>query len=848
MLPDPFSHPQFREYMSNSPAFKQMLGDDGQPDPHWASFFQSYFRIGEEEILSRNTDIQRLLRENGVTYNIHGDPSGLNRPWKIDIIPFLINRNEWTKIESGLKQRAELMNLLLEDIYGERNLIRKGIIPMDLVYNHAGFLRECSGLKLAGPKRLVLYSADIARSGTGQLWVVNDRTQAPSGSGYALENRTTMTRVIPELFDGLKVRHLAPYFNALRDGLIATAPAHAKNPRIVILTPGASNETYFEHSFLSSYLGFTLVQGNDLIVKDNFVWLKTLGGLERVDVILRRVDDVYCDPVELREDSQLGIPGLLQVVRNGNVGIANPLGSGILENPGLMPFMQQLCRYFFSEDLILPTIASWWCGQPSEMNYVIDNLATLVVKKIHRSATGSSAIDGASLSHEQLSELRSQIQMNPNLYVGQEKVEISYTPSLINGKIEPRKVLFRNFLAGTPEGYVAMAGGLCRTSSEAGNFLISNQLGGFSKDAWVLSPEPGRVIHTLKDVNSFSAGGFTNMLPSHAAENLFWVGRYTERLLGNARFLRTVMQFLAEGNKLKTYNNEQTERNLLIAFTHYSYTYPGFTGEKKEEIFHDPWKELRDILFNSKRAGGIRNNFLLFNRAIHEVRDHWSTDTWRVIRKVDEELNEDNNQQSHLQMLHTLDDLITSMVAFIGLNRESISREQGWIMLDLGRKIEQSLLLISMLKATMTASLSEQVEYNLLQAVLMSNENLVNYRYKYRLPVQNSLVLDLMLFDPNNPRSLTYQVDRLKAHLQNLPKTNNGHALTGYERLIIEADTLLKLVNKQEISNPDKESRTYKKLDEFLEKLYDLLSGIPGMISKTYFKHEMPSQPIVVLR
>lgn len=849
MHTDPFSHPQFREYLGNSSAFQQMLAENGQPDPHWATLFTSYFRLGEDEILSRNNDILRLIRENGVTYNIHGDPSGLNRPWKIDIIPFLINRNEWNKIEAGLRQRAELMNFILSDIYGEQRLIKNGILPMELVYNHPGFLRECAGIKPNGKKSLVLYSADLARSATGSLWVVNDRTQAPSGSGYALENRTTMTRVIPELFDGLKVRHLSPYFNALRDGLASIAPSQAGNPRIVILTPGANNETYFEHSFLSSYLGFTLVHGNDLIVKDNYVWLKTLGGLERVDVILRRVDDIFCDPVELREDSQLGIPGLLQVIRKGNVGIANPLGSGILENPGLMAFLQQIARFHFSEDLILPTIASWWCGQPNEMNYVLDHLSTLVIKKISRSSSGSSAIDGAALGAEQLEDLKKQIKANPTIFVGQEKVEISYTPSLINGKIEPRKVLFRNFLVSNGDSYTAMAGGLCRTSSEAGNFLISNQLGGFSKDAWVISPEPGRVIHTLKESSENISSTFNSMLPSHAAENLFWVGRYTERVLGNCRLLRTVMQFLAEGNKLKTYNNEQTERNLLEAFTRYSYTFPGFTGEDREEKFAEPWKELRDILFNEKRAGGICNTFMAFHRAIYEVRDHWSTDTWRVIRTVEEELHpEPGTQQTHLQMLHTLDDLITSMVAFIGLNRESISREQGWIMLDLGRKIEQSLLLINMLRATMTGNYSEQVEYNLMQSVLMSNENLINYRYKYRLPVQNTLVLDLMLFDPNNPRSLTYQIDRLRGHLQNLPKNNPGYSLTDYERLILEADTLMKLVKKHELAEPDAHTRTYRNLDEFLEKLYDLLAAIPGMVSKTYFKHEVTTQPMVMLR
>jgi uncharacterized circularly permuted ATP-grasp superfamily protein/uncharacterized alpha-E superfamily protein len=846
MNPNLLANPIFRDYFNIHQSYGELLGEDGKVRPHWETFFETYTRLGEEEINSRNTDTLRLLKENGVTYNIYGDPNGLNRPWKLDNIPFIISQEEWTSIETGLSQRAQLLNFILEDIYGERKLIREGILPMELIFNHAGFLRPCSGIHQRGKHQLVLYSADIAKSTKGKLWVVNDRTQAPSGSGYALENRTTMTRVIPELFDGLKVRHLSPYFNALRNGLNDIAPHKNLNPRIVILTPGSSNETYFEHSYLSSHLGFTLVQGNDLIVKDNFVWLKTMGGLELVDVILRRVDDIYCDPLELKADSQLGIPGLLQCVRSGNVSLANPLGSSVLENPGLMPFLQRISRYFLNEDLILPTIASWWCGQPRELQYVLENIKTLVIKKIHRAATGSSSIDGASLSNSQLEACKQQIRLNPAFYVGQEKVEISLSPSLIEGRIVPQKVLFRSFLVSSQHDYTAMSGGLVRSSADAANFLISSQSGGFSKDAWIISPEPGRVVNVLKETPESAVETYNDMLPSHAAENLFWVGRYTERILGNARFLRTVMQFLAEGNKLITDVNKQTERSLLEAFTKYSYTLPGFVGEDADKLYADPWKELKDVLFNEKRTGGIKYNFYQFHKAIHEVRDHWSTDTWRVIRGMEEGLQNGIplSHHGHLQMIHALDNLITSIVAFIGLNRESISREQGWIMLDVGRKIEQSLLVITMLRTNLVKKYSEQVEYNLQQSVLMSNEGLVNYRYKYRRPLQNLLVIDLLLFDPNNPRSLTYQVVRLKSYLQNLPKNNGGKSLTEYERLILEADTMLKLADKKELALSDDEGYTH--LEKFLFRLFGILSAIPGVISKAFFKHEMTPKTIII--
>lgn len=815
-------------------AYKEIVGEDNSLMPHWNTFFNSLSQLSAAEIEARRQDIFRMLRENGVTYNIYGDPSGLNRPWNLDIIPFLISKEEWAVTEAGLVQRAELLNLLLQDIYGERKLIKNGLLPADLIYNHKGFLRQCAGIRQLHNHSLILYSADLARSSDGKVWVLNDRTQAPSGSGYALENRITMARVLPELFNDLQVRHLSSYFDTLRQSLHDIAPSRKQDTRVVILTPGPVNETYFEHSYLSSYLGFTLVQGDDLMVMDNYVWLKTLGGLEKVDVILRRVDDYFCDPLELKEDSRLGIPGLLQAVRSGNVSIANPLGSSILENPGLMPFLQSMSRYFLNQDLILPSIASWWCGQPKEMNYVLDNLRSLVIKKIYKQSRTSTSIDGAGLSEREVDDLKQAIKAHPYLYVAQEKVNISATPSLVNGNIEPRSALFRTFLTSNAYTYTAMTGGLTRTAPNHNNFIISNQLGSISKDTWIISPEPENkpLIHTDHiDISAPQKGDIT----SRTAENLFWVGRYAERVLGNARFLRTVLQFITEGNRHNQNNDIETEQHLLEALTHYTVTYPGFLEEEK---FAHPWQELRSILFDETKMGSLINNFRLFCRVVYAERDHWSTDTWRVIWSMENELkNADVNHLTHIKALNVLDNLITSMVAFIGLNRESISREQGWIMLDAGRKIEQCMLLVSMLRSTLVNKHDDQVDYNLQESVLKSNETLVNYRYKYRVHIQHTLVLELMLLDPNNPRSLIYQLDRLKAYLSNLPKIQPGFVLPQHERLILEAHALLKLTDTEQLTMLDTESGQYKNLDEFLEKMYSLLFNITGAVSKLYFKH-----------
>lgn len=831
-----------QNYLSNHHSYDELLGNDGHLRPHWAAFFKSFNQLGNAEIQNRNTEISRLLKENGVTYNIYSDDTAeVNRDWNVDAIPFLISKEEWVTVEAALIQRAELLNLLLQDIYGDQKLIKKGVVPLELIYNHTGFLRQCAGIKIPGKHNLVLYAADMARSPDGKLWIISDRTQAPSGSGYALENRTVMTRVLPELFTGLKVRHLSPYFDTLNNSLNELGLRLHQNPRIVILTPGPGNETYFEHSYLSSHLGYTLVQGRDLMVKHNFVWLKTLSGLEKVDVIIRRVDDVYCDPLELKADSQLGVVGLLQVIRSGNVSVANPPGSSILENPGLMPFLQNISKYFFGTGLLMPAIASWWCGQPKELKYVLNNIQSLVIKRIYRGSSRSTSVDGGSLSSSQLLDLKQQINKYPYLYAGQEKIGLSSTPSLVNGKIEPRKTIFRSFLVSNGNSYTAMPGGLSRTSSDALNFIVSNQSGGHSKDTWIISSEPATILNIPKKGADCLPAITNGILPSNTAENLFWVGRYTERLLGNARFHRTIIQSITEGNRLMMESDIETEKILLKALTHYTFTYPGFVDDKvdKEEKLKHPWPELKDILFNEKRVGSLKYDFILFINAVHAVRDHWSTDTWRVLRGMEEAWStvKDNSKPGHLKMQQVLDSLITWVVAFIGLNRESISREQGWLMLDMGRKIEQCLLLTSMLRATLVNKYDDQVDYKLQETVLISNESLVNFRYKYRSLVQLPLVLDLMIFDPNNPRSLLYQLDRLKKNLANLPKTLPDKTLSAHDILINKSYNLLKLANKETLSVLNEKDGQYLHLDNFLSDMYDLLSGIQTAISKTYFIH-----------
>jgi uncharacterized circularly permuted ATP-grasp superfamily protein len=424
-------------YLLRADDYDEMLDSHGQVRSHWLALMQEMEKLGSAEMELRRKQALKLLRENGVTYNVYGDADGSSRPWQLDPVPLIISGEEWRDIESGLLQRAELLNMILADLYGPRELTKRNLLPHELIYNHGGFLRACDQVKLPGHHQLIMFAADLARGPDQKMWVISDRTQAPSGAGYALENRIAVSRVLPSIFRQSQAYRLANFFKSMHAGLTAIAPPHAESPRIVLLTPGPFNETYFEHAYLASFLGYPLVQGEDLTVRDGYVWLKSLTGLQRVDVIIRRVDDTYCDPLELREDSRLGIPGLLEAARRGNVAIANPLGSGILENPGIQPFLPGIAQHYLGETLKLQSAATWWCGQPLEMDYVLANLDRLVIKPIYRTPEFMPVL-GHLLSQSQLAELRDRIRANPAFYVGQEHVSFSTAPCITPQGFEPR--------------------------------------------------------------------------------------------------------------------------------------------------------------------------------------------------------------------------------------------------------------------------------------------------------------------------------------------------------------------------------------------------------------------------
>ncbi len=833
--------PFFSDYFKGFKNYDEVLKADMKINPNWEKLLTNFSNLGIDEANKRQEDLDWLLSENGVTYNVYNDPDGLNRPWNLNIIPFVINNDEWKDLEKGLQQRAHLLDLVLKDIYGDQELIKNGIVPSEIIFAHRGFLRPCHHIQYKTAQQLLIHSADLARGPDGRMWVVNDRTQAPSGIGYALENRFSIQKVVPDFFKGINIQHP---FNFLRDFnnlLVNSAITNKENPTIVILSPGPHNETYFEHSYLSSFLGYPLVKGNDLVVRENKVWLKTLKGLIQVDVIYRRVDDTFTDPLELNGNSYLGVAGLLNVVRAENVAIMNPIGSGVLENPGLIPFMNSVCRYFLKEDLILPQIASWWCGQEKELKFVLENIKKFVVKPIdntHREHIYFCEF----LSDDEIETLKKEILAKPYKYVAQEKISFSTAPNFTKKNLEPRKVMCRTFAVAKDNSYSIMPGGLVRVAAEREDLRVSNQKGGTSKDFWITGNASGsskkyqRYHWNHATSNSFSGIG---NIPSNTAENLFWSGRYLARTLTTARYVRMVLNEMANSEFTNRESDSESLHILFQSITHLTSIFPGFTGKNKEEALKNPLKEIAIVLFDETQVGSLAHALRSFKNSYYSLRNLWSRDMWRVydmLQKLWQEFDEKDHQNIQ-KITKLLDNVITKLIAFIGLIEESILVDQGLLLYFIGLQMELATMTIDKTRALLSISNNNEVEYEILEALLNSHESLNIYRYSFRSYLDIENVVKLILLDDCYSRSLKYQLNRIKKDIFKLPKRTNGSDLTGAQKSILKACELIKNANSAALIKVDENSVTRSELDELLALLSDLIFETSMAVSDMYFNH-----------
>jgi len=824
-------------YQPSQSAFDELLGDDGAMRPHFGKLVGDLEEFSAAELQRRSDTCQRLVHEQGITYNVYGDPRGIERPWQLDPIPFIIAPDEWRALEVGLIQRATLLNKILADCYGSQELIRSRWLSPALVFAQPDFLRPCHNIRGTADTLLHFYAADLARSPDGQWWVISDRTQIPTGAGYALANRLTTSRILPEPFRDHHVHRLAGFFREVQTSLAQLAPRLQDQARVVMLTPGPHNETYFEQAYLARYLGYMLVEGQDLTVRDHHVFLKTLTGLEQVDVILRRVDDDFCDPLELRNDSMLGVPGLIEAIRASNVVVANALGSGLLESPAFMAFLPGLCRHVLGEKLRLPSVATWWCGQESAQEYVLEHLDELVVKPAFRTHRRTPDPEKP-LSEDQRDTLKRHIEFDPDLFVAQERVELSTAPSWDGHKLVPRPVGLRVFLIATGDSYRVMPGGLTRVSPDGGGRFISMQRGGSSKDTWITSETP------VEEVSLLHAAGqgvelrrTGNNLPSRLADNFFWLGRYSERADATARLLRSTLQ---------RFNPERTGSGLLMLaplLRTLEVQGPLPSVLEKPELRQNPEAfeaELLAGIFDPARNGSLRQIMDQLQRLAMLVRDRTSNDMWSALSRLNERVNMPAASLAMLagDAVGVLNEMLIGLAAFHGLARENMTRAQAWRFLDMGLRLERAVNLGTLLDATLNSP--EADNPSVLEAVLEVADSSITYRSRYNLLTHVPAVFDLVLLDDKNPRSVLFQINQLAKHFRHLPQGRDGAVESGQTLLQETAARLNRIDARELVAKPQQwpDSDVNQVIRETLRDLPKLSNAIAA----SYFAHSTISR------
>ncbi len=816
--------------------YDEVLDERGEIRPHWQAFAEGLMRFGPDEMHRRWALGQRLLRDNGVTYNVYGDPAGLDRPWRLDPLPVILSQNEWVMIAAGIEQRATLLDTILSDLYGKRALVSRGRIPSSLLHANPAFLRPCHGWQPSGKRRLHIYAADMTRGHDGQWRVLGDRTESPSGSGYALENRSIVSRVLPELHRSLQVERLGPYFDTLRRSLQQLSPRHQEDPRIVLLSPGPYNATYFEHAFMARQLGITLVQGEDLTVRDNNVYLKALTGLQRVDVILRRTGDIWCDPLELRGDSALGVAGLLQSARSGNVALANSIGTGLLDGASMMGFLPSLARDLLGEELLLPSVATWWCGEPEACRYVCDNLDRLILRSAFI-ANRDQPLVGSALSDAEAARLRESIASKPWHWVAQELGGTSTVPVWTSGQLEPHHSVLRVFAVATDRGWQALPGGLARLSTERDLLTMRLQAGGGgSKDVWITSG-------TRRDAASIArirapAVRLTRDnrdLPSRVADNMFWLGRYLERCETRTRLLRSALEHTEES--LAQDDGPQALSTLAILGKLGLELPEGVGDEAVESLPHrlaqyhmDPTKE------------GLAASVDRLLRVVGNLRDRLSADTWRSIQRLRDEVELLVAESLEGDAIGHLNSMVLTMQAISGLAMENMTRGPQWVFLDCGRRLERATALVETLGGAL-ADVENEDEVPL-ELLLELWDSVMTYRSRYLASPRLAGVLDLLLCDESNPRSFGFQIAALSRHMDLLAGMGDD---SGFYRPEQKLMTILSgTVRTTDVTILARYERDagYYDAERLLDFLRSRLWELSEQTSRTYFTHAQWRLPV----
>jgi uncharacterized circularly permuted ATP-grasp superfamily protein/uncharacterized alpha-E superfamily protein len=776
----------------------EFVGPDGQPRGSWRNFLSLLDADGSEESLAA---AERRVRDIGVSYRVHGEAR--ERSWAMNRLPLLIEESDWKEIVAGVTQRASVIEALLSDVYGDGRLVADGILPAAVVAGSRDYLRPLVGLKPPGGRWMHLYAADLGRGPDGRWWVLGDRAQAPSGQGYALENRLVMSRALPMAYRSMNVERVAPFFRALRASLAEAATR--SQPRICLLTPGPYSETYFEQAYLARYLGFLLVEGDDLVVHEGKTHVRTIAGYKRADVIWRRVDSDFIDPLELNGKSRLGVPGLLSALRSGQTVVSNVPGSGYAESRALMSFMPAIARHLLGNNLAMPNIATWWCGDRATQQNVLANFDSLAISNAFSGDVPGfdkqQQILPASLPAADRARLYDAVKARGLDYVGQEVVRLSTAPVWNDGQLVPRPFVLRVYAAATPDGWRVMPGGFCRLSAGPDARAISMGEGAQSADVWVLSSKPVAMETLLPATDNVAIHRILGNLPSRAADNLFWYGRYLERVEATLRVVRCLCARsldidLASGDISKTISQLVHQ---LVAW--------GAVSTENEKA--PTLTVVRQALCDENAYGSGLVGVRLARNAGAVIRERISVDASKLLRLLDMQMSNLDGLMSEADAFEAADRALQTLAALAGLEQENMNRSAGWRFLDMGRRTERA---INTCRLARTFA-PEEASADDLDVMLDLIDSQITYRSRYLTGVALAPVRDMVLLDPFNPRSVGFQIETIGQHIATLPTLRNDGMLEEPSQLIVklvteistsaakDLDSTIILALEQKISN-----------------------------------------------
>ncbi|KKB07311.1 circularly permuted type 2 ATP-grasp protein [Devosia chinhatensis] len=772
----------------------EMIDPSGAIRPGWDKLMSAFDALGPTELAARFERADQYLRDAGVFYRKYDGAEGKERAWPLAHIPLLIDETDWTAISSGLTQRADLLERIVADIYGDNRLVQEGLLPPELVAQNGEFLRPMVGIRPVNGHFLHFCAFELGRGPDGAWWVLGDRTQAPSGAGFALENRVATTRALSDIYGDMNINRLAGFFRDFRNTLFAQA--RRDGGRVGILTPGQLNETYFEHAYIARYLGLMLLEGEDLVVSDGQVMVRTVAGLKPVSVLWRRMDASFVDPLELRYDSHIGTPGMVEALRSGSIAMINALGTGILETRSLAAFMPRVSKHLLGSELQLPEIATWWCGQPAERDYVLDNFDRLMIGPAFSTALPFDDLRGtalgAGMTPDQKAQLKDRIARNGKDYVGQEPVQLSTAPVYVDGRLEPRPITLRVYAARTETGWTIMPGGFARVGSTNDTSAIAMQRGGQAADVWVLSSRPVEVVSLLPREDEKLVRNSPGSLPSRAADNLIWLGRYAERCEATVRILRAYNARLAELSKPD-----------LPILTH--------CAKFLESIDVDATEAMPHGLLAS------------IDSAVHsagQIRDRFSPDGWLALNDLQKSARRFAERVSPGDdATRAMTVILRKLAGFSGLVHENMYRFAGWRFLELGRRLERA---VQMARVTGWLSGPDAPDGSL-EILLEIGDSVMSHRRRYSVSAGPQSAIDLLILDPLNPRSVLFQLTELRAQVETLPGGIEDGQLSPVARAALQLHTDLVIAEPRDMT------------PERLERLADDIAMLASLIAAAYF-------------